>query len=195
MRQITQTIYNFNELSDESKQTAISELSDINVGYDWWDYEIGYLKETLENIGFENPEINLSGFHCQGNSASFTANVNNEKLLNSMIYCSNYYDDAKGYHKLIKLSDLFSIKVYRSGSHYSHENTCSITWDSSMHGNICNDLLNSAIDDIETLRKDLCCFIYNNLETQYEYLTSDDAIIETIIANEYEFTGDGKLYY
>ena len=31
------------------------------------------------------------------------------------------------------------------------------------------------------------------LEKQYEYLTSEDAIIETIEANEYEFTEDGKL--
>lgn len=31
------------------------------------------------------------------------------------------------------------------------------------------------------------------LRREYEYLTSEDAIINTIVANEYEFTEDGKL--
>ena len=32
------------------------------------------------------------------------------------------------------------------------------------------------------------------LQKEYEYLTSETAIIDTIEANEYEFTEDGKLY-
>lgn len=32
------------------------------------------------------------------------------------------------------------------------------------------------------------------LRKEYEYLTSEEAIIETIEANEYEFTEDGKLF-
>ncbi|HXP48576.1 MAG TPA: hypothetical protein VN922_01415, partial [Bacteroidia bacterium] len=31
------------------------------------------------------------------------------------------------------------------------------------------------------------------LRNDYDYLTSDEAIIETIKANEYQFTKDGKL--
>ena len=32
------------------------------------------------------------------------------------------------------------------------------------------------------------------LRNDYEYMTSEDAIIETIEANEYEFTVDGKRF-
>ena len=32
------------------------------------------------------------------------------------------------------------------------------------------------------------------LQKEYEYLTSEDAVIETIEANEYEFTEDGKIF-
>jgi hypothetical protein len=32
------------------------------------------------------------------------------------------------------------------------------------------------------------------LRKEYEYLTSEEAIIETIQANEYEFTEDGKMF-
>ena len=31
------------------------------------------------------------------------------------------------------------------------------------------------------------------LRNEYEYLTSEEAVIESIRANEYEFTEDGKL--
>ena len=34
---------------------------------------------------------------------------------------------------------------------------------------------------------------YRLLEREYEYLTSDDAIKETIEANEYEFDENGNL--
>jgi hypothetical protein len=40
---------------------------------------------------------------------------------------------------------------------------------------------------------DTCRAIYRRLEKEYEYLTSDESIIETIHANEYEFTEDGKI--
>jgi hypothetical protein len=33
------------------------------------------------------------------------------------------------------------------------------------------------------------------LRQEYEYRTSEEAIIETIQANDYDFTEDGKLYY
>ena len=32
------------------------------------------------------------------------------------------------------------------------------------------------------------------LQTEFEYLTSEEAIVEIIEANEYEFTADGHIY-
>jgi hypothetical protein len=37
-------------------------------------------------------------------------------------------------------------------------------------------------------------WIYRQLEREYDYLTSDEAIAESIIANEYEFTEEGERY-
>ena len=37
-------------------------------------------------------------------------------------------------------------------------------------------------------------WIYKQLENEYAYQTSEDAILETIKANDYEFTSDGKLF-
>ncbi len=35
--------------------------------------------------------------------------------------------------------------------------------------------------------------IYHNLAGEYEHLTSDEAILETIKSNAYEFFEDGKI--
>jgi hypothetical protein len=46
---------------------------------------------------------------------------------------------------------------------------------------------------ISEVVKDLNRWLYRTLEKEYEYLSSDEAIIETIEANEYTFTESGKL--
>jgi hypothetical protein len=37
-------------------------------------------------------------------------------------------------------------------------------------------------------------WLYLTLEKEYEYLTSEETIKESLIANEYDFTEDGKIY-
>jgi len=41
--------------------------------------------------------------------------------------------------------------------------------------------------------KDYACTIYKRLQEDYEYLTSDEVIAETIQANDYNFTNEGEL--
>ena len=57
-----------------------------------------------------------------------------------------------------------------------------------------NNLVEKIIDFIEEERKNYCYKIYNSLEQQYKECQSDDFILETIEANEYEFTENGKIY-
>jgi hypothetical protein len=41
--------------------------------------------------------------------------------------------------------------------------------------------------------RDFADWIYKRLEAEWDYLTSDEAVDESIKANEYEFTKEGKL--
>jgi hypothetical protein len=41
--------------------------------------------------------------------------------------------------------------------------------------------------------KSTCRKIYSDLEKEYESLTSDDAIEDSLIANDYEYDEDGKI--
>jgi len=49
-------------------------------------------------------------------------------------------------------------------------------------------------DLAEEFLKSLCEDYRIILQGEYEYLTSEEAIIESIHANEYEFTADGKIF-
>lgn len=42
--------------------------------------------------------------------------------------------------------------------------------------------------------RDLARWLYRQLEREYEYQTSDEAIDETILANEYTFTETGRRF-
>jgi len=46
---------------------------------------------------------------------------------------------------------------------------------------------------IEALR-DLARWLYRQLEREYEFLTSDEAVNETIAANDYTFTETGRRF-
>ena len=46
---------------------------------------------------------------------------------------------------------------------------------------------------IEALR-DLARWLYRQLEREYEYLSSDEAVDETITANQYTFTETGRRF-
>jgi hypothetical protein len=58
-----------------------------------------------------------------------------------------------------------------------------------------DDDLGDAIEELEDEYKDRLCEEYlSMLRKEYEYLVSDEAIIDIIEANEYEFTEDGELF-
>ena len=48
-------------------------------------------------------------------------------------------------------------------------------------------------DELEELLRDFMQWIYRQLEAEYEYQTSDEAIAENFTANETEFDADGNL--
>ena len=155
--------------------------------------------------GFENADIRFTGFWSQGDGASFTADINLEKIINTIVSCGYNTCDMVAFQALEKmvyhgLIDL-SFKAYRVSSRYSHENTCTVDMDFECYQDNISDpayeylegLSDQLLSDIEEIRLNLCQEIYKSLEREYEYLTSDMAVKETIEANGYEFTEDGGM--
>lgn len=183
MRTIRTKVYKFDELTPSAQNKAIELLNDLNVHENWFDPTIENMVEMLSENGFDNAKIQFSGFWSQGDGASFDADINLKHFCKDkriLAIAGNYCD--------------FRIEKNSFANHYSHEKTRYVEYNALDEKFVC---INSALQDlsrtIEEKRLSLCKQIYKDLENDYEYLTSREAIIESIQANEYEFFKDGKL--
>ena len=186
MRTIEIKAYNFDELSEDAQNKAIEYFSDINVNEEWWKYELEEFVSELDKIGFEDAEIHFSGFYSQGDGLCFDAKINLDKFVldaNEQRIC-NLINNGN-------LEPLFIAKNSYS-NHYSYEKTRYVDYYSICHNNI-NLLLDKICISIEDFRLTICKDFYRRLKQQYEYLCSPEAIKETIICNDYEFTESGEL--
>jgi len=202
MRQetIVRNIYKFEELSETSKEKALQDWEIfLSEGDNWHEYEIEYWVEKLQEIGFLNAEIQFSGFWSQGDGASFTADVDLDTIINSLL-CSDY---NRSYLALCTMQDKgiidIDIDVTRHSHHYSHEKTCGINIDWNCRDkpiefeNWLAGVIEDLEKDIESLRYDLCRKIYKSLKSEYNYQVSEESYKETCDANDYEFYSDGSM--
>lgn len=228
---ITKTVYSFAELQELHKQKKITGeaferakqwLSEANTDHDWWESTYETWGDALDQIGFCDADFQFSGFWCQGDGASFTANVDVKRLVN--FFATNikpteviaplpeklfdHDEDFRGwlvkaiggkatlvkYRKLLKIEDAMSVKVKRISHHYSHENTCGVECDSDWQRETpaLQKLLNDFEKDVEELRYKICKAIYKDLEKEYYYQTSEEVLADFASANEYTFTIRGE---
>lgn len=167
MKTISINLYQFNELTPEAQKAAIRNLSDINTIDQWWDY----LYEDAENVGLKLTGFDIDRGACNGH-------IMNNGFETAMAICDNHGEETQTY-KLAKqyLDDLPDI---RKG-----------TPEALQAEGI--DYLTEEAFETRFLKK-LCSAYLVMLREQYEYLTSDEAIKETIEANEYDFLENGTLY-
>jgi len=167
-------VYQFSELSDEAKETAIENLADINVDHDWWDctYEDA-VQVKLRITGFDLDRNR----HCTGEFIEGAEDTANAILTSHGDKCETY-QTARGYlderaELVKKYSDGKELDVVAEDNEWNFDNDCD---------ELDAEFLRSILEDYSII-----------LQKEYEYLTSEEAIIETIKANEYEFDENGKL--
>jgi hypothetical protein len=186
----------FNELDERTQEKVLEKYSDINTDYDWWDSTYEYWKPKLENLGVSNPTINFSGFWSQGDGASFTGQLDIIEFLTATKKISKFrylVDHVRDNNLWLDCN------IYRNDSHYVHENTCRVGIDEHIYvdNEKSYDLIVKRVKELEEYleewRLDTCHEIYKDLETEYEYQTGKEQIIESLEANEYEFDEDGDI--
>lgn len=170
MRTIRIKLYKFNELSESAKQKAIENLSDINVDYDWWES----IYEDAENTGLKITSFDLDrNRHAEGEFNLAANEVAANIFLDHGEDCQTYKTAASF---IAEWDPVFN--NYMDENHEDYESNES----EERLINIESEFLKSLLEDYSTM-----------LQEEYEYLTSEKAIIETIEVNDYEFTQDGKL--
>ncbi|MBX2948065.1 MAG: hypothetical protein KF704_02205 [Crocinitomicaceae bacterium] len=206
MKEITLCLYGIEELKSEAQETAFEKNRYINVEFnDWYDLQYLDFDGICESIGVEIPTdgIVFSGFHSQGDGSAFYSIIDLERFLDGIIN-----EPWKVFAHDVELDftpcpcDRRVLALLRKGSigyrHYTDIpargywiNFKSEYDYSGSFANIENEL--SKLDDWMT--KELECLnkhLYETLENEYEYQISNEAIRETFISNDTQFTGDGN---
>lgn len=193
----------FNELPDDVRKTILDKHRDINVSYDdWWYSTEKRFKQDMEDIGIAVDNVYFSGFWSQGDGACFEGKVENwGKFLASLGYSDltlvNHADEWWG------------LSVTHSG-HYYHQYCTSFNTDLRLPAGVddeeyaadhfsCEpDSVEAAVQltllsqhDTASLEREFIkafrghmAELYKRLEREHEHLTSDDAVLDTLEANE-----------
>jgi hypothetical protein len=195
METVELVLYQIDELSEKARQKAIDNNRDWNVdGFDWWCNVYDDYKRELEERGFFAPEIWFSGFCSQGDGACFDAQIDLNELL-------NWVSDKSKYRHLVPFIEdgtiHASIEKNSYGYHYSHERTRYIELEHPFWKERCPrsaSLCKELQEELEEIRYDLSHKIYRSLEKDYEWLTSDECVEESLKTNEVRFLENGEVY-
>jgi len=194
--------YTFDELSPEAKERAIeNERSSMDESMgDWW-YEpiIEGETEKLESEGFEDIDIQFTGFHSQGDGASFTGRVKDMKLFVKGTLGMKNIDD--------RVLENIEISIVRTYTRHVHENSvrfeCKVDDEEEDIVLFRAAGLNIKISIPDQCQKieevggpwvrSRCKEIYSRLNKEYDSYFEDDHIIADIKANDYKFDKDGNI--
>ena len=189
MTTIEYKLAKFEELTDSQKEKALEHHRNWNVdwGYDWFDGVYEDAKNIAELMGIDIDNIWFSGFHSQGDGACFEGSFSYKKGMVKAV--KDYASLDKELHNIaIAIQELHRKAFYgaygkvKHSGHYNHERSMWVDVDSEK-GSIDEDAWRDVFADF-------ALWIYRNLEKEYEYLTSDEAIAESLEANEVEFEID-----
>ena len=195
MRTIRTKVYTFNELSKEAKEVAIESFRNgLEIHLDFFNDDA---EEQIEMVGFYNDiKLRYSLSHCQGDGLSFSCNnIKTEILLK---FFAEVLGEGKEKTAMV-IIDNCSFENRGNTGRYGYASKNDITFEldergRSFESNNINKIVSKVEEKIQNHYLDLC----NNLEKQgyaeIDYQYSDEAIVETINANDYEFLINGKQF-
>ena len=217
MKQITLDAFGYRELSETAQARARDHLRESSADNDWyeWVYHDADNIATLMGITIARkrgqrggvlfhsgePDISFSGFYSQGDGASFVGRYAYRE--DAIAQVKSYAPADTELHKIVETLDAIQrrlrgcliAEIVRNLSHYVHENTVDISV-----GAIENDAdeidearvdRNSVVELRDTLRA-FMRWIYRQLESEYERLTSDEELADRADAEERIFSSTGE---
>ena len=206
------TVYTIGELSDAAKENARTWYREACLDYEWYDFVYedfgticGILGVTLATSPVrlygggtrDKPHLYWTGFWSQGDGASFEGSYSHARGAAKGIRAHAPKDD-----ELHRIADALQA-VQRRNFHRLHATIC-------QRGRYCHEYTmaieverdsptwqpptDDAEDTVTEAMRDLARWLYRQLRAEYEHLTSDAAIHETLAANESTFTAAGEYF-
>ena len=205
MRTETINIYKFDELTEETQQKVIENYRLNTIFYH--EDIIEDICEICEKFGLNvkqtygkniagntiyAPSIYFSGFSSQGDGANFEG-VYSYTQKGCLKKIKSEYPNDTELHKIVEALQniqkryFYSLKSYINpiGRYFNISVDTEHIEGFEISKNVCGDM--------EEIMNDITHWIYKRLETEYEYIMSDEYIIEEINTNDYEFHEDGTM--
>ena len=205
MRTIETVVYKYDELSESAQQTAREWYLEGGLDYFWWDFSYEDFARVAEILGIDlsqkpiplmngkhryEPEIYFTGFYSQGSGSSFVGTYSYAK--GAVAKIKAYAPQDEELHRIAQaLQDIQRKHFYRLTADITSVRDHYIRVEVNDSENCYRDI-GDAENDVRGLMNDFNNWMFKRLEDEYEYLTSDEAVAESIIANEYEFDEDGN---
>ncbi len=175
MRTINITLYKFDELPAEAQEKAISRYFHINVDYCWWDS----IYEDAWNINLKIKEFDLN---CKYDIKGI---VMYDARDTASIIVTNHGSDTDTY----RLAD-----QYLADYNKIIDKFCNTRDIKDISSDKFDEFENELEPYSEQFEEGLLDCYWRMLRDEYDHLTSEEQIKEALIANEYEFTTEGKIY-
>lgn len=178
----------------QQMRAMLDHCRDFNVDHDWWDAVYDDAKTVGALMGLDIVGITFD-LHCQGAGVALEGNYYHPKwhpdgpkqpstIRKVQAYASQ---DAELLRIARVLYHAQRVNFYRAScsfSQRSHYNSMRFEWSHSWEI-YTNSRAIAGEDDMEKAINDFADWVYNNLDREYDHLTSDEAVLETIQANGY----------
>jgi len=173
----------------------LDKYREINVDHgDWHDYIWEEFILEMRKKGINADDMNYQGFYSQGNGASFTGKIDMSAFL-KVHGLEEHFMGATHFAS----TDELPARLVRSGR-FPHEGSIELDMDCDGWNNYNEDDLRHATydtlyailqDEWKDLEEDILNIcrgymkdLYRQLQEGYEALTSDEAVWDTIVAND-----------
>jgi len=176
---------------------------DINVSHDWWDFTFQDFDRVCDILGIDldRYEPQFSGFHSQGDGASWVGvwgsyDKQHEAIEHAPQEIRKHYTGDDRLHHIADTICMLNRMYFRmqvtltrvgryvhDGTMYADVSPYDISEDDAEE-QFDPDVWHHLNDTVQDLARDLAGWLYERLEEEFEYLTSDDAVRESIIEND-----------
>lgn len=194
MKTHTITTYSFEELSDEAKQHAVKKWREHNYEIHWQDEIFDSLKAVYKaaNITIRDYSLGLCSYsYIKIDLDEYIGDLTGARAFawieNNLLHKLRISNTLENRKKHIKYGQYYRIGMVKpcpfTGVCYD-ENFLSCITESIKSGDSLKDIFTRRLIE-EYVRI---------LQAEYDDQNSDEYIIDTITANQYEFTENGEMY-
>ena len=185
--------YTFDELDDEAKDKVRQRWLEAGLDHGWWDGVFEMATTAGKCLGIDVEDIQFSGFWSQGDGAGFKGSYAYKKGWRAALKAEFGGDALVELERIgLELQDIQRPVFYKLEAGVNmNPQYMSVNVDVDDYGLTDRQWAMRRESDVRDTMRSFADWIYESLEQEYEYLTSDEAVRESIEANGYLFTEEG----